>query len=114
MDVHSSTVGKRLPTLSIDTEIRFLGWRGDPHFVFAYLVAADVPPEGAGNYHLADYSTSPANDLGQASKAGVTAPGDDIDGDLAADMGFNPEQIKSRQFRAERDGQHITRILTDE
>jgi hypothetical protein len=33
---------------------------------------------------------------------------------LAADMGFRPEQIKSRQFRAERDGQHITRILTDE
>jgi len=33
---------------------------------------------------------------------------------LAADMGFTPEQIKSRQFRAERDGQHITRILTDD
>jgi hypothetical protein len=33
---------------------------------------------------------------------------------LAADMGFNPAQIRSRQFRAERDGQHITRILTDD
>jgi hypothetical protein len=33
---------------------------------------------------------------------------------LAADMGFSPAQIKSRQFRAERDGPYITRILTDE
>jgi hypothetical protein len=33
---------------------------------------------------------------------------------LAGDMGFTPAQIRSRQFRAERDGQHITRILTDE
>ena len=35
-------------------------------------------------------------------------------GKLAADMGFTPAQIRSRQFRAERDGQHILRILTDD
>ncbi len=33
---------------------------------------------------------------------------------LAAEMGFTPAQVTSRQFRAERDGQHITRILTDD
>jgi len=32
---------------------------------------------------------------------------------LAARMGFTPKQIETRQFRAERDGPHITRILPD-
>jgi len=30
---------------------------------------------------------------------------------LARQMGFSPTQIQTRQFRADRDGQHITRIL---
>ena len=33
---------------------------------------------------------------------------------LATEMGFSSAQIRTRQFRAERDGQHITRILTDD
>jgi hypothetical protein len=33
---------------------------------------------------------------------------------LAAEMGFSAVQIRTRQFRAERDGEHITRILTDD
>ena len=32
---------------------------------------------------------------------------------LASQMGFSPTQIETRQFRAERDGQHITRILPE-
>ena len=32
---------------------------------------------------------------------------------LAAEMGFTPQQIEKRQFRAERDGRHIVRILGD-
>ena len=32
---------------------------------------------------------------------------------LATEMGFSPVQIETRQFRAERDGQHITRILPE-
>jgi hypothetical protein len=32
---------------------------------------------------------------------------------LASQMGFTPEQIGARQFHAERDGRHITRILTE-
>jgi hypothetical protein len=33
---------------------------------------------------------------------------------LATEMGFTDAQIRLRQFRAERDGQHIMRILTDD
>jgi hypothetical protein len=33
---------------------------------------------------------------------------------LAADMGFGPRQIARREFRAERQGRHIVRILTEE
>jgi hypothetical protein len=32
---------------------------------------------------------------------------------LASQMGFSAAQIQARQFRAERDGQHITRILPE-
>jgi hypothetical protein len=32
---------------------------------------------------------------------------------LAAEMGFSPRQIEKRQFRAERDGRHIIRILAE-
>jgi hypothetical protein len=32
---------------------------------------------------------------------------------LAAEMGFSPRRIASRDFRAERDGAHIVRIVAD-
>ena len=32
---------------------------------------------------------------------------------LATQMGFTPRQVKTRQFRAERDGEHIMRILPE-
>ncbi|HEY7290960.1 MAG TPA: hypothetical protein VH583_14070 [Vicinamibacterales bacterium] len=32
---------------------------------------------------------------------------------LAADMGFSPHAIETRDFRAERADGHITRIITD-
>jgi hypothetical protein len=31
---------------------------------------------------------------------------------LARDMGFSEEQIKTREFRAERNGKHIVRVAT--
>jgi hypothetical protein len=34
-------------------------------------------------------------------------------GELAAEMGFSAGRIATRDFRAERDGQRITRLLTD-
>ena len=33
--------------------------------------------------------------------------------DLAAQMGFSERQIKSREFRAEKDGDRILRLLVD-
>jgi AraC-like DNA-binding protein len=33
--------------------------------------------------------------------------------EIAGAMGFSPRQIERREFRAERDGDHITRILRD-
>jgi hypothetical protein len=33
---------------------------------------------------------------------------------LAAEMGFGPRQIAEREFRAERQGRHIVRILTED
>ena len=32
---------------------------------------------------------------------------------LASEMGFSEHRIATRDFRAERDGAHITRVLTD-
>jgi len=32
---------------------------------------------------------------------------------LAAEMGFSEEQIKRREFRASRDGGHISKVFTD-
>jgi hypothetical protein len=42
------------------------------------MISADLPPYLLGDYHLQD--TSPAIDRGAISKAGVLAPGVDIDG----------------------------------
>lgn len=32
---------------------------------------------------------------------------------LAADMGFSEQQIKKREFRAAKDGEHISRLFID-
>jgi len=32
---------------------------------------------------------------------------------LAADMGFSERQIRSREFRAAKDGEHIARLLVE-
>lgn len=34
-------------------------------------------------------------------------------GELAAEMGFSPRRIATRDFRAERDGERITRVITE-
>jgi hypothetical protein len=33
---------------------------------------------------------------------------------IASAMGFSPEQIEKREFRAERDGAHIVRLILDD
>jgi hypothetical protein len=33
--------------------------------------------------------------------------------ELGAEMGFSPRRIATREFRAERDGERITRVITD-
>jgi hypothetical protein len=33
--------------------------------------------------------------------------------ELAAQMGFSQQQIRSREFRAEKDGEHISRLLIE-
>jgi hypothetical protein len=62
-----------------DTAVSFQVWRNNPAFMGAILVAVDVPPTLMGNYHLASTS-SPAFNLGVASRSGVNAPATDIDG----------------------------------
>ena len=61
-----------------DTSVAFSPWRNNPAFVGAILVAVDVPPNLMGNYHIT--TTSPAVNLGAASKGAVAAPTTDIDG----------------------------------
>lgn len=34
-------------------------------------------------------------------------------GELAADMGFSARRIATREFRAERDGERITRLIVE-
>jgi hypothetical protein len=68
-----------------DTSVAFAPWRTNPAFVGAILVAVDLPPNLMGDYHLVATgnpptgSPSPAFNLGAASKAGVSAPGEDYD-----------------------------------
>ncbi len=33
--------------------------------------------------------------------------------ELASQMGFSPQQIHSREFRAEKEGEHISRLLIE-
>lgn len=61
------------------TTVSALPWRTNPNFVGVILVAFDVPPQRMGNFHLS--ASSPAFNLGAASKNGVPAPTTDIDGD---------------------------------
>jgi len=69
-----------------DTALSFAPWRTNPNFVGAILVAADLPPNLLGNYHLLD-NTSPAYNAGAASKNGVAAPTTDIDGQARPALG---------------------------
>ena len=71
-----------------DTAVTFAAWRTNPNFVGAILVAADLPANLMGNYHL--QATSVAKDAGAASKAvpasqqppaSLAAPTADIDGE---------------------------------
>jgi len=61
-----------------DIPVSFAVWRNNPAFIGALLVTVDAPPNLLGDYHLGG-TTSPANNLGAASKAGVNAPAFDID-----------------------------------
>jgi len=63
-----------------DTSVTVQPWRGNPRFVDVTMVTALATPNLLGDYHLLD-NTSPAFNLGAASKAGTNAPALDIDGD---------------------------------
>ncbi len=68
-----------------DVSASFSTWRQNPAFVDATLVTVEAPPNQMGNYHLA--AGSPAIELGAASKAGIDAPADDIDGEVRPNAG---------------------------
>ncbi|QNN51579.1 beta strand repeat-containing protein [Nocardioides mesophilus] len=77
-----------------DTSVAFATWRQNPAFVDATLVAAEVPANQLGDYHLAGTGTtctSPACNLGVASTgAGATlvnAPATDIDDEVRPALG---------------------------
>jgi hypothetical protein len=61
-----------------DIGVTFNAWRNNPGLLGAIMISADLPPYLLGDYHLQD--TSPAINLGAASKNGVNAPTSDIDG----------------------------------
>ena len=60
-----------------NTIVSFDAWRTNPNFVGAILVAADLPPNLLGNYHIP--AGSPAENLGAANQATTDAPSIDID-----------------------------------
>ncbi len=62
------------------TALTFAPWRTNPNFIGAILIAADLPANLMGNYHLQNNS-SPAYNTAAASKASIAAPASDIDGD---------------------------------
>ncbi|MCB9419941.1 MAG: IPT/TIG domain-containing protein [Ardenticatenaceae bacterium] len=71
-----------------DTSVSFAAWRTNPAFIGAILVTVELPPNLMGDYHIPD--TSPAHDLGAASRVGVNAPEFDIDNQgRPADAGFD-------------------------
>ncbi len=73
-----------------DTSVSFATWRQNPAFVDATLVAVEAPANQLGDYHLAGTPptcTSPACNLGAATKGTVTAPATDIDDEVRPALG---------------------------
>ncbi len=73
-----------------DTSVAFATWRQNPAFVDATLVATEAPANLLGNYHLAGTPptcTSPACNLGAATKGTVNAPTTDIDDEVRPALG---------------------------
>ncbi len=73
-----------------DTSVAFATWRQNPAFVDATLVAVEAPADQLGDYHLAGTPptcTSPACNLGAASKGTVNAPATDIDDEVRPALG---------------------------
>jgi uncharacterized repeat protein (TIGR01451 family) len=61
-----------------DISLTFTSWRTNVNFIGAIMVTADLTPSMMGDYHLAGNS-SPAFNLGAASKSSFNAPAFDID-----------------------------------
>ena len=73
-----------------DTSVSFATWRQNPAFVDATLVAVEAPANQLGDYHLAGTApscTSPACNLGAATKGSVNAPATDIDDEVRPALG---------------------------
>ncbi len=73
-----------------DTSVAFATWRQNPAFVDATLVAVEAPANRLGDYHLAGTApscTSPACNLGAATKGLVNAPATDIDDEVRPALG---------------------------
>ncbi|MDX6567844.1 MAG: hypothetical protein QOH15_422, partial [Gaiellales bacterium] len=60
-------------------------WRNQPQFIGNFIVAADLPPGTAGDYHIAQ-GASPVTNAGRQTSTGttptITKPARDIDEDL--------------------------------
>ena len=73
-----------------DTSVAFATWRQNPAFVDATLVAVEAPVNLLGDYHLGGTPptcTSPACNLGAATKGSVNAPTTDIDDEVRPALG---------------------------
>jgi hypothetical protein len=68
-----------------DVSVSVTAFRGNPNFVGAVLVAVPLPPNLLGDYHLT--AASPGVNQGAASKAGVSAPAVDYDGNSRPSAG---------------------------
>ncbi|MFN2270987.1 MAG: IPT/TIG domain-containing protein, partial [Anaerolineae bacterium] len=71
---------------SYDVGVRVYPWRGNPAFIGAQIVAVDLPPNLMGDYRLT--AGSPAQDIGVATSAGVSAPHTDYDDNFRPVFGF--------------------------
>lgn len=60
------------------TSVSVAPWRGNPRFVDTIMVTPLATPNLLGDYHIA--TGSPAVNAGVENRSGVSAPGDDIDG----------------------------------
>ena len=65
---------------TIDIPVTFNTWRNNPAFLGAILISADLPPNLLSDYHLT--ATSPAANLGAASKGSVNTPAFDLDNEV--------------------------------